>query len=137
METMQVNNAISYSQLKFYSVRFGCSKMEFLGVRVVRGPDWEWSNQDGGEGSVGTVVQIGSDTKSAITEPIVLVQWDCGRKATYRAGMDGKYDLRILDNANRGNFPRFCSLEQQISAHWHSSVATMSHDAILFNLHPL
>ncbi|XP_015770068.1 PREDICTED: E3 ubiquitin-protein ligase MIB2-like isoform X3 [Acropora digitifera] len=76
--------------------------MEFLGVRVVRGPDWEWSNQDGGEGSVGTVVQIGSDTKSAITEPIVLVQWDCGRKATYRAGMDGKYDLRILDTANGG-----------------------------------
>ena len=98
-------------------------------MRVVRGPDWEWSNQDGGEGSVGTVVQIGSDTKSAITEPIVLVQWDCGRKATYRAGMDGKYDLRILDTANGGIFSRFCSLEQQCSSHWHSSIAMKSHDA--------
>ena len=82
-------------------------------MRVVRGPDWEWRNQDGGEGSVGTVVQIGSDTKSSITEPIVLVQWDCGRKANYRAGMDGKYDLRILDMANGGNFPCICLLSSQ------------------------
>ena len=79
--------------------------MEFLGVRVVRGPDWEWNDQDGGEGSVGTVVQIGSDAKLSITEPIVLVQWDGGTKANYRAGMDGKYDLRILHSANGGNFP--------------------------------
>ena len=26
------------------------------GLRVVRGPDWKWDNQDGGEGCVGTVV---------------------------------------------------------------------------------
>ena len=84
--------------------------MEFLGVRVVRGPDWEWNDQDGGEGSVGTVFQIGSDTKSPITEPVVLVQWDCGIKANYRAGMDGKYDLRILDTANGGNFSCPCLL---------------------------
>ena len=25
------------------------------GCRVVRGPDWKWGNQDGGEGHVGTV----------------------------------------------------------------------------------
>ena len=77
-------------------------------MRVVRGPDWEWNDQDGGEGSVGTVFQIGSDTKSPITEPIVLVQWDYGIKANYRAGMDGKYDLRILDTANGGNFSCPC-----------------------------
>ena len=82
-------------------------------MRVVRGPDWEWSNQDGGEGSVGTVFQIGSVTKSLITEPIVWVQWDCGRKASYRAGVDGKYDLRILDSANGGNFLRHCSFSLQ------------------------
>ena len=74
-------------------------------MRVVRGPDWEWNDQDGGEGSVGTVVQIGSDAKLSITEPIVLVQWDGGTKANYRVGMDGKYDLRILHSANGGNFP--------------------------------
>ena len=86
-------------------------------MRVVRGPDWEWGNQDGGEGSVGTVVQIGSDTKLSITEPIVLVQWDCGRKANYRAGVDGKYDLRILDSANGGNFLCHFLLRCSLMAH--------------------
>ncbi|XP_074606770.1 uncharacterized protein LOC141859796 [Acropora palmata] len=98
--------------------------MEFLGVRVVRGPDWEWSNQDGGEGSVGTVVQIGSDAKLSITEPIVLVQWDGGTKANYRAGMDGKYDLRILDSANGGERHLFtscdgCQQKPIIGSRWH------------------
>ena len=86
-------------------------------MRVVRGPDWEWGNQDGGEGSVGTVVQIGSDTKLSITEPIVLVQWDCGRKANYRAGVDGKYDLRILDSTNGGNFLCHFLLRCSLMAH--------------------
>ena len=30
--------------------------METKGLRVVRGPDWKWGDQDGGEGCVGTVV---------------------------------------------------------------------------------
>ena len=38
-----------------------------LGTRVVRGQDWTWGNQDGGEGSVGTVVQVGKDKKSPVT----------------------------------------------------------------------
>ena len=25
------------------------------GVKVVRGPDWKWSDQDGGEGHIGVV----------------------------------------------------------------------------------
>ena len=29
------------------------------GLHVVRGPDWEWGDQDGGEGHVGTVVEVG------------------------------------------------------------------------------
>jgi hypothetical protein len=29
-----------------------------LGVRVVRGPDWKWGDQDGGDGYTGTVVEI-------------------------------------------------------------------------------
>ena len=28
------------------------------GLRVVRGPDWTWRDQDGGEGHVGTVVAV-------------------------------------------------------------------------------
>lgn len=30
-----------------------------VGIRVVRGPDWKWGNQDDGEGHVGTVVEVG------------------------------------------------------------------------------
>ena len=30
-----------------------------VGSRVVRGPDWQWADQDGGVGHVGTVVTIG------------------------------------------------------------------------------
>lgn len=76
--------------------------MALLGARVVRGPDWEWQNQDGGEGHVGTVVQIGKDKKSPTTAQLVWVQWDCGIKANYRAGFDGKHDLRVFDDAIGG-----------------------------------
>jgi E3 ubiquitin-protein ligase mind-bomb len=27
----------------------------FVGAKVVRGPDWDWSNQDGGEGNEWTL----------------------------------------------------------------------------------
>ena len=76
--------------------------MKLLGTRVVRGRDWKWENQDGGEGCVGTLVQTGQDKKSPFTEQLVSVQWDCGTKANYRAGVDGKYDLRVFDSSNQG-----------------------------------
>ena len=31
--------------------------MIYPGTRVVRGPNWCWEDQDGGEGSVGTIVE--------------------------------------------------------------------------------
>ena len=65
------------------------------GVRVVRGPDWKWGEQDGGVGNVGTVV----DTLEADPKPFgsrtVTVVWDSGIKAQYRAGPTGSYDLRV------------------------------------------
>ena len=76
-----------------------------LGTRVVRGPNWQWENQDGGEGCVGTVAQLGLEKgNSSLNTQVVLVQWDCGNKANYRAGIDGKHDLRVLDNTNEGGF---------------------------------
>lgn len=76
--------------------------MLFVGLRVVRGPDWAWDNQDRGEGHVGTVVEIGkSGTKISQT---VFVQWDSGDKTNYRAGYKGAYDLRVLDSAPAGKF---------------------------------
>ncbi|XP_066147200.1 E3 ubiquitin-protein ligase MIB2 [Euwallacea fornicatus] len=75
------------------------------GLRIVRGPDWSWGNQDGGEGFVGTVCEIGQGGKSgAIGSPdkTVVVQWDNGTRTNYRVGYLGKYDLRIIDNAQIG-----------------------------------
>lgn len=67
--------------------------LEGIGFRVVRGPDWKWGKQDGGEGHVGTVRSFESPEE-------VLVVWDNGTAANYRCASN--FDLRILDNAPAG-----------------------------------
>jgi hypothetical protein len=52
--------------------------MEGVGSRVVRGPDWKWGKQDGGEGHVGTVRNFESQEE-------VVVVWDNGTAANYRS----------------------------------------------------
>ena len=85
-------------------------------MRVVRGPDWEWGNQDGGEGFVGTVVKIGKPGSSISPEETVVVVWDTGVETNYRVGYDGAYDLKLLDNAPAGKSikPRFSFLNFDI-----------------------
>jgi len=68
--------------------------MEGVGSRVIRGSDWKWGKQDGGEGHVGTVRNFES------VEEVVVV-WDNGTAANYRCS--GAYDLRILDSAPTGS----------------------------------
>ena len=67
-----------------------------LGQRVVRGPDWEWGDQDGGEGFVGTVAGLEEGGGG------VIVQWDMGQRCRYRCGKDNKFDLSVLDCAQIG-----------------------------------
>ena len=67
--------------------------MEGVGARVVRGPDWKWGKQDGGEGHVGTVRNFESPEE-------VVVVWDNGTAANYRCA--GAFDLRIVDSAPTG-----------------------------------
>lgn len=64
-----------------------------IGARVVRGPDWKWNKQDGGEGHVGTVRNFES------AEEVVVV-WDNGTAANYRCA--GAYDLRLFDSSPTG-----------------------------------
>ena len=71
-----------------------------VGLRVVRGPDWMWADQDGGEGNVGTIVHLGQD--GSLPDGTVLVHWDSGKQANYRAGHSGKFDLRVVDSAQSG-----------------------------------
>ncbi|KAF7267945.1 hypothetical protein GWI33_018888 [Rhynchophorus ferrugineus] len=72
------------------------------GVRIVRGPDWNWNNQDGGEGHVGTVCEIGKPGTLGSPDKTVVVQWDNGTRTNYRVGYTSKYDLRVIDNAQIG-----------------------------------
>ncbi|UYV76922.1 MIB1 [Cordylochernes scorpioides] len=67
--------------------------MEGVGTRVMRGIDWKWGKQDGGEGHVGTVRNFESPEE-------VVVVWDNGIAANYRCS--GSHDLRIIDSAPTG-----------------------------------
>jgi len=81
-----------------------------VGLRVVRGDDWQWKDQDGGEGFVGTVVEVGGQGSSKNPDNTVVVVWDSGVRANYRAGYEGKDDLRVLDNAAVGKQQHFTFL---------------------------
>ncbi|XP_071805425.1 E3 ubiquitin-protein ligase MIB2-like isoform X1 [Asterias amurensis] len=70
-----------------------------VGLRVVRGPDWKWTNQDDGEGHVGTVVEIGKAGSTTSPDKTVVVQWDSGTRTNYRTGYQGAHDLALYDNA--------------------------------------
>ena len=74
-----------------------------MGLRVVRGDDWQWDDQDGGEGGVGTIVEVGGRGASKNPDKTVVVVWDAGVCAKYRAGYMRKDDLRVLDTAPAGS----------------------------------
>uniref|UniRef100_K3WUM2 MIB/HERC2 domain-containing protein n=1 Tax=Globisporangium ultimum (strain ATCC 200006 / CBS 805.95 / DAOM BR144) TaxID=431595 RepID=K3WUM2_GLOUD len=66
-----------------------------IGDRVMRGPDWKWSNQDGEKGSFGTVERI--STWGGVAGSGVTVRWDKTQRVnTYRWGAENCYDLIIV-----------------------------------------
>ncbi|XP_006811375.1 uncharacterized protein LOC102801576 [Saccoglossus kowalevskii] len=67
-----------------------------VGVRVQRGKDWKWDDQDGGSGNTGVVYKV----HSGATKGLVQVRWSNGVKADYRHGRDNCYDLKILGDGN-------------------------------------
>ena len=67
-----------------------------VGCRVIRGPDWQWGEQDGGEGRVGTVAEVLDGAQE------VVVLWDLGGRCKYRCGEGGQHDLKLLDSAPSG-----------------------------------
>jgi E3 ubiquitin-protein ligase mind-bomb len=79
------------------------SKGIFAGARVVRGPDWDWGNQDGGEGKVGRVVDIrGWDSESG--RSVANVIWSSGSTNVYRLGHKGKVDLKCVQASSAGSY---------------------------------
>ena len=76
-----------------------------VGSRVIRGPDWMWSDQDGGRGHLGTITELifnDVDDETDNRPTAVKVTWDVGKKGNYRAGFEHKCDLRLYDNATTG-----------------------------------
>ena len=69
-------------------------------ARVVRGPNWKSKTEDGGDGHLGTVVEVKQPSDDSKVLPVVVVQWDNGNRHEYRYGND---DLRVFDNAPAGN----------------------------------
>lgn len=61
-----------------------------VGVRVTRGNDWKWGNQDGGRGNVGHVIDVSRATG------VAKVRWPNGNVNSYRNGAEMAHDLRIL-----------------------------------------
>ncbi|CAL4158048.1 unnamed protein product [Meganyctiphanes norvegica] len=73
-----------------------------VGLRVIRGPDWRWGEQDGGDCHAGTVVEVGRPGSSTTPDRTVVVQWDAGARTNYRVGYQAAFDLRVVDNAPVG-----------------------------------
>ena len=62
-----------------------------IGLRVVRGRDWSWANQDGNPPGKGTITR-----KNGSTPKYWKVKWDHnGSSNSYRVSNSGKYDLQI------------------------------------------
>ena len=58
----------------------------YVGAKVMRGPDWKWRNQDGGEGNIGTIENVQANIW-------VSVRWSRASWNSYRVGAEDSYDL--------------------------------------------
>lgn len=75
-----------------FTCRADQTKQLSRGMRVTRGPDWKWGEQDGGEGNKGEVVKVKG------TSGWVIVKWQNGREQfDYRWGVQGAFDLTPLN----------------------------------------
>lgn len=53
---------------------------------------------------MGTVCEIGKSGTVGSPDKTVVVQWDNGTRTNYRVGYLGKFDLRVIDNAQIGMY---------------------------------
>lgn len=61
----------------------------------MRGVDWQWEDQDGGNGRRGKVNEI-QDWSAASPRSAAYVIWDNGAKNLYRVGFEGMVCIIIL-----------------------------------------
>ena len=77
----------------------------FPGARVIRGVDWQWEDQDGGNGRRGKVTEI-QDWSAASPRSAAYVIWDTSAKNLYRVGFEGMADLKAVSDAKGGTVYR-------------------------------
>lgn len=66
-----------------------------IGLKVVRGKDWDYSPQDGGEGNVGVITEYPLYYPEDPGSNWTYVMWANGDGYCYRIGEQGKYDLYV------------------------------------------
>ncbi|UXI16987.1 cytochrome c oxidase assembly factor 4 [Sarcoptes scabiei] len=77
----------------------------FPNSRVIRGVDWQWEDQDGGNGKRGKVTEI-QDWSAASPKSAAYVIWDSGSKNLYRVGFEGMADLKVISDTKGPNVYR-------------------------------
>lgn len=117
------------------SARENCTKIPlqgiFIGATVVRGPDWEWGNQDGGRGKnekkkpeidnqffsisfTDWILLLGKQSKGRVMDirgwdnesnrSVATVTWSNGQTNVYRLGYKGCVDLCCLKASTAGTY---------------------------------
>eukprot|EP01041_Mallomonas_annulata_P001367 gene1367-2639_t len=75
-----------------------------VGDVVVRGPDWDWEDQDGGVGNFGDVTELRS-WKGKLNKGAV-VKWRASNESNlYRFGFEGLFDLTVVQEHNVKGVP--------------------------------
>lgn len=64
----------------------------------MRGVDWQWEDQDGGNGRRGKVIEI-QDWAATSPRSAAYICWDNGAKNLYRVGYEGMADLKVVNDA--------------------------------------
>ena len=83
-----------------------------IGLKVVRGKDWDYSPQDGGEGNVGVITEYPLYYPKDPGSDWTYVVWTNGDGYCYRIGEEGKYDLyvheeQVVSKASRPVKPKY------------------------------
>ncbi|VDI65557.1 Hypothetical predicted protein [Mytilus galloprovincialis] len=90
-----------YQIRKVTEVRILVDEMIAVGCRVVRGHDWKYGDFDGGQGSLGTVLEVKDKSK-------VVVRWDGTNKGIFKIGYDGLFEVVLFDDfVNNENSRRY------------------------------
>ncbi|XP_071166583.1 uncharacterized protein [Mytilus edulis] len=68
-------------------------EMIAVGCRVVRGEDWRYRDDDGGFGTMGTVLNVKPEGRA-------VVRWDSKKMGIYKMGYNGFCEIMVVDESS-------------------------------------